>query len=1175
MQGFKSFANRHRFVFPTGITAIVGPNGSGKSNVADAIRWVLGEQRAASLRAKRTDDIIFAGTERRARSGMAQVSVTFDNEDGWLGIDYPEVTIARRAQRDGGSQLLVNGAPVRLRDVIDLLGSRLGQGNYTVIGQGMVDSALTLRPEDRRALVDEAAGLVPLQRRRDRSLRKLAETDENLTRVRDILEETGPRLRRLARLAERAERYQEVSRALGAQLEAWYGFHWYEAREARDLAHNVVRERREGVDRARQQLESSLADRHALEQAIAVAEREMVELRRSRELALESDAVARQASAVGQARLEVLRNRRAELNAALESERASLAGFEQTLSNRREELARVSATLDARRAEADAQRSQLAAAETEREALARAIEQRRASAMQAGAQRAALSERLDAITRELAERQTALAETQAELGAAASRRDDLDEALDSATTIQAERERVLEAAGLALSSAESQQLQVSQTLGQARDALSEGRAELARLRARADAIEALFGELDETRQVIDQLRDASDPDIEVLGSVSQLLEVPEAWESATAAALGQRVQGIVLRRAEHLGGALQLAQQVARGQIVLIGLEPGAALPRPRAEGIGGSLASDLVTSPNAPGLAETLLGDTVFAEDLDSARRLLAEHGQQYRRAATRDGCALAAGGILSAGSPARRILEIERERRALPAALEEAGRREAERLRQVDEIGNQRRELEARIGSLASELKIAQAERTSSARALEAARLAAEAAEREQAWAAERAARIQAQRVELEAERKASAARLAESEPEQARLEAEIEATQSELEAGALTELRARTLETDQKAAAAAQSLAGQTAMLEAAERELAAAVARIKAANARAEEAGEAIAELEAEAGRLSGAAGDQQTFVQGLDARIAPAEAALTEQRHGFSELGAAVEAARRQLSELETEHAEARIAATRAEDRLERLFDQLRSDLEWLPFDLPEQLELGAALEIPLPPVATLPEGHAQELGRLRGQLRVIGAIDQEALAAYSETAERQSLLTAQEADLVAAEQDLRQLLEQLEDEMRSRFAETFSAVATAFADFFPMLFGGGEAELVLEGEDGATAGLEIMARPPGKRRQPLGLLSGGERALTAVALIFALLQVSQTPFVVLDEVDAALDEANVERFCSALRRLAETTQVVVITHNRGTIETAGTVYGVTMAEDGASQIISLQVDATG
>lgn len=1174
MQGFKSFANRHRFVFPTGITAIVGPNGSGKSNVADAIRWVLGEQRAASLRAKRTDDIIFAGTERRARSGIAQVSVTFDNEDGWLDVDFPEVTIARRAERDGGSQFLVNGAPVRLRDVIDLLGSRLGQGNYTVIGQGMVDSALTLRPEDRRALVDEAAGLVPLQRRRDRSLRKLAETDENLTRVRDILEETGPRLRRLARLAERAERYQEVSRSLSEKLEAWYGFHWYEARDARDLAHASVRERRSGVERARQRLETTLAARQALEAAIGEAERTMTELRQARERALQSDAAARQANAVGQARLEVLRNRRAELSAALETERASLAGFEKTLANRREELARGKATLEARRADAEARRAQLDAAEAERESLARAIEARRAAAMQAGAQRAALAERLEAIGRELAERETALAETRREAEAAAKRQAALSADLEAAAAAHAERERLLEAASEALSSTEARQQAIGLSLAQARDALSEGRSELARLRARADAIEALFGELDETRQVVDRLRGADDPALEVVGSVSQLLEVPEDWESATAAALGQRVQGIVLRRAADLGGALHLAQQVARGQIVLIGLEPGASALGPRDASGHGIPALALVSSPEAPGLAEILLGDTLFTEDLDAARRSLATPATGHRRAATRDGSVLTSSGVLSAGSPARRILEIERERRALPAALESAGRREAAQLRQVDEVGNQRRELEAEIGRLAAELKAAQGERTQSARALEAARLADEAAQREWAWASERATRIQAQLAELEAERASTAARLAESEPEQARIEAEIEATQGELEAGALTELRRIAAEAERLAAAAAQALAGQSAMLESAERELAAATDRIETAGARADEASAAIAELEAEVGRLTGAAGEQQTEVLELDARIAPAEARLADLRRELGEHGAAVEAVRRQLSELDAEHAEARIAATRAEDRLERLFDQLRSDLEWLPFDLPEQLELGAAMEIPLPPVEALPEGQAQELGRLRGQLRVIGAIDQEALAAYAETAERQSLLTAQEADLVAAEHDLRQLLQQLEDEMRSRFEETFGAVATAFADYFPMLFGGGEAELVLDGEDSASAGLEIMARPPGKRRQPLGLLSGGERALTAVALIFALLQVSQTPFVVLDEVDAALDEANVDRFCAALRRLAETTQVVVITHNRGTIQTAGTVYGVTMAEDGASQIISLRVDAT-
>ncbi len=236
LQGYKSFATKHRFAFPSVVTAVVGPNGSGKSNIADAMRWVLGEQRSSFLRAKKTDDLIFAGTERRPRAGLAEVTLTLDNSESWLDIDFPEVAITRRAHRDGSNEYFLNGARVRLRDILDLIEGRLGRSTYTVIGQGLVDSALALRPEERRGLIDEAAGVVPLQRKRDAALRRLAETDENLTRVSDILAELGPRLRRIQRLGKRAERHAKLTDEIEGLLGTWYRYHVYTKRKAQTEA---------------------------------------------------------------------------------------------------------------------------------------------------------------------------------------------------------------------------------------------------------------------------------------------------------------------------------------------------------------------------------------------------------------------------------------------------------------------------------------------------------------------------------------------------------------------------------------------------------------------------------------------------------------------------------------------------------------------------------------------------------------------------------------------------------------------------------------------------------------------------------------------------------------------------------------------------------------------------
>ena len=325
LQGFKSFASKHRFAFPPGITAIVGPNGSGKSNIADAVRWVLGEQRASYLRAKRTEQMIFAGTERRPRSGLAEVTLTFDNEDGWLDLDFSEVVVGRRALRDGTNTYTINGAVVRLRDVLDLLGGHLGQGAFTVIGQGLVDNALSMKPEERRVLIDEAAGIVPLQRRRSAAMRKLAETDENLTRVADLLRELGPQLRRMSRLAERAEQHDELVSDLKDTLLQWYGYQWRRAREQHDDDKSVVDGLEARAATARREAESRAEVLRRAERDRDEAERALDEARQERDaVAAELNSV-RQAVAVNRARLEALSLQQDELATAGDAEGEALA----------------------------------------------------------------------------------------------------------------------------------------------------------------------------------------------------------------------------------------------------------------------------------------------------------------------------------------------------------------------------------------------------------------------------------------------------------------------------------------------------------------------------------------------------------------------------------------------------------------------------------------------------------------------------------------------------------------------------------------------------------------------------------------------------------------------------------------------------------------------------------
>jgi chromosome segregation protein len=1172
LQGYKSFAAKQRFVFPTGITAIVGPNGSGKSNIADAIRWVLGEQRATTLRAKRLEELIFAGSQQRARLGLAEVSLTFDNADDWLAIEFPEVVVSRRIQRDGTSTYAVNGAPVRLRDLVDLLGPRLGQATYAVIGQGLVDSALSMRPDERRTLIDEAAGIVPLQRKRDRTLRQLAETDENLTRVRDILAEIGPRLRRMGHLADRAARFEAVSGTLQAHLGTWYGHHWRQA--SADVARHAA-----AIRDLEAQAEATRAAVRALEAAVHHAERQADEAglalaagHRERQTRAEAVAATRQAAAVAEARREAAAVRQREHAAAIAHLEAALAELGRRVHAHSAEIGELEARHQDEAGALEAERRALRQAELEQEARRQAREAARLAQRELVAAVATKQEQLDAL---------AAAERARREQLAAGRRShaELDQKEQAAAAEIRAAEAALETAEQRLVEVDDRLRELEQEarsiaadLAAAQDTVATAGAELAARRARAEALAALFAEL-EAGSMLARRRGAAAPR-RTLGTVAELLEAEPAWAAAVAAAVGPWIRALVVGAQEAAEELLGLLQDEDGGAVTVVSLAAQAAVHRPWSAAAGEVGVAAVARTPRAPSLAAALCGDVAFVEDLAAARRALARPDGPTR-SATRDGLLLARGEVLSAGigRPAQELLALEAERRELPrivAALEEelaAAQAEARRL------AADRGALEERRQALLAERAAAGRTRQSAEEPLQAARATEVHVRREREWLAASVTRLGQEAAQLARDQQQLQAELERRAAAAAAAEVELAAGDGAAAADPAADRQALA----GRAAAVqelAQRLAVAHAMLDAAQRELRAAELRLAAARAEADGLAAEIASLGAEAERLATAAAERAAAVAALDERIAPLEAAVGADRRAAREQAAALDQARRRLQALEGHGGEARVSAARAEDRLERLAEQLQAEAEWLPAlaGLAERLAGGEAADGPAVAAASPPAGLDDEISALRRELRAIGAIDHEALAAYEETAAHHRQLAEQRTDLEAAAADLRQLLATLEAEMAARFEVTFGAVAAEFTAFFPALFGGGDAEMVLERAGDGPPGIEILARPPGKRRQPLSLLSGGERALTAVALIFALIKVSQTPFVVLDEVDAALDEANVQRFCAALRTLAGETQIVIVTHNRATIQIAGTVYGITMGDDGASQTISLRVE---
>ncbi|HUX77196.1 MAG TPA: AAA family ATPase [Anaerolineae bacterium] len=1278
LQGYKSFATKTEFLFPTGITAIVGPNGSGKSNIADAIRWVLGEQRVHSLRGRSTADMIFAGGHRRARAGMAEVSLTLDNADGWLPIEFSEVTLTRRAYRSGENEYLLNGSRVRLRDIAALLAeSGLSQRAYTVIGQGLVDAALSLRPQERRTLFEEAAGISFYRTQREDAVQRLDETQRNLERVYDIISEITPRLRRLEREAERVEEHRRLVAHLERLQSTWYGYEWgrQQAALGRDLDRasaleasmeaqqteaSAINDRLGELRQEESELRASLRDWHResanlhdqaneVQRELAVAEERtrLLKVRRE-ELLAELDPLSRQQAAqadqVTQTRAQAeqlardLEERRKRL-AALEREWAAVqeqaeeparrrAQVEQELRAHRAGLERLNQALLEVRAEAARLSSEQAVAEERARQLRARRDEIVAGLDPLGGQQEAQAERVAQARAEVERLDRALAERRGRL---------------------AELEREWAAVQGQAQEPEQQRARVEQDLRAHRAALE--RLNQALLDARAEAAH-LAGEhaaLSRTHAASSAyaagVRALLQADLDgVLGPLAALIRVPPEWERAVEAALGADLQAVVVERTSLVDEVCQILES-SGGRVALLPLDGLRPAPSLRS---GAVRAADVVTcDERVRSAVETVLGGVALCEDLAAARALLGDM-PPGSCCVTATGVVLRADGVISVGQAgAGGVLADEQARRELPARLEEVqhrcqeieGRQRAEaeqiaaletRLQELAQQALAAREEAARVeretvGKARTEVAVAEGALHSQGAALQReeallerleaqmAALRGQADELEAEYAAS-VARLQEMRAESpqvavhpgdvrtrgEGAGRAQAqpslpARLGEIQRRAQELEAQqrVEAEQvAALEAG-LQELAQQAMEAREEAArveretmgkartevaVAGEAVRSQRAARQREEALLERLEAQMAARRQRAEELEAEHTAVVTHAQALRGAASEMEAQLHQMSARIQPAEEELARLHEEQATLEERERRARDRVRDTEARLGRAQLDVARCRDELKLLARRIEEDLGLVELELSESVTAQTPLPLrpvvsQLPIVEDLPEGLEEEIRILKARVRRLGSVNPNAPADYAEVQERHRFLTEQSADLEAASAQLRDVVAELDELMETAFRETFEAVAARFSETFTALFNGGAARLELtEPGDLMNTGVDIVARPPGKRAQRLALLSGGERALTAAALLFALLHVSPTPFCVLDEVDAMLDEANVGRFRALLEELAEQTQFIVITHNRVTTEAAHAIYGVSMGADAVSQVVSLQLD---
>jgi chromosome segregation protein len=1160
LHGFKSFADKTEFDFLDGITVIVGPNGCGKSNVVDAVKWVLGEQRPASLRGKEMQDLIFSGTDTRKGVGFAEVSLVLDNSDRSLPIEYAEVVITRRLYKSGESEYLVNGNPVRLRDVRELMmDSGGGPGAFAVMEQGNIDRLLRADPVERRSVFEEAAGIAKYRSRRKETERKLERTAENLARLRDVLGECETRERSLKIQAGKARRFRELSDELKRKRAAGAVARFSDLRRRREAAEGelaaiaaaetAAREaleeaaRRAEAERAKQEALRDLVARGEAEMAAVVAEgRASAEKRAAREREaeelLERAEAARRESEEGARRAEELL---AELRSAEGERLSSLASL------RASEEALAAAESACRACE-----ERLSALRSEREAL----ELSRTEAFAAATAARNAEVRLEAESRSHEGRRARL-EERARSSLESQR------ALEEAAALAAERLSAAEAELKALEERHAAEEAGLRAARQGLEAVSREAAraigEAAALAARRDLLRKLVKEGEGlaagTRAVLKAAQEGG------LRGVRGLLadHLSGAGRGAARAldqALGGLAEAVVVERTEDAVAAIRWLAEGERGRARFLPLDRlrGADEPLPEA-------LESLALPPEPRALLCAALSRTKLVGGLEEALALSADGAAGFRVVALSgevvgpEGCVEGGAGIAGLLLRSAELAEIEE-------LLERASRERTDTAKRVDAARAAAAAHEEALGTLLPRLRDA---RAASREAGEAAAAAEKAlAARREEIALETAERAEVERLlaETARDRAAAATRREEAESTLAALEVQGAALQERLTraarerdeaSAALTEARVDAAREKERERAASQRLASLRETLEATRRSAASRGEEARACEAR---RAACLDELEALRAMFEERERNLRKMAAEVEARRAAAaevHGRLAESDRLLRDLRAAHESRREELERHRLREAELRM-------RMEALLDEVRRE-----HGLDLLAEPGSEAE------AVDPEQLEREIAEIRDKIDRLGNVNHAALEELQEVEQRLAFLRKEEADLVAADQQLRDTIVRIDEVCVQRFRETFESVRENFREVFRKLFGGGKADLFLENpDDPLGTGIEIVVRPPGKELRNMALLSGGEKTLTTVALLFAFYQTKPPPFCLMDEVDAALDEANTIRMCEMLKEYAARGQFLVITHARPTMTVADTLYGVTMPEAGISRRVSVR-----
>lgn len=1175
LYGFKSFAQRTEIVFDEGITGIVGPNGSGKSNIGDAVRWVLGEQSAKTLRGASMSDVIFNGTQKRKPLSYCEVSLVFDNDDHALAMEAAEVMVTRRVYRNGESEYYLNRTACRLKDVVDLFrDTGIGKEGYSIIGQGRIDEILSRKSEDRRQVFEEAAGIVKFKARKEEADKKLQRTLENLERVDDILDELTKRLKPLEEQSRNARVYLELST------------------ELKDLDLNLFLIR---SDRARARLSELESELLTIQTILADTESNLTDKTTRRDET--QNRIDQLEEAITKARTELMEcaehvHESQKKLSALQSRRETRSENRQRIVREQEEaqerLAEIEKDHARIQADVEKQHSLIADAEQILRATQEAAEKAQAKEKEADAaleaQKAAVIDQMNRLS-DVRNDKTRLNTMQAQME---TRLTEIEESSGALQEQEAALREALTAVEKQLKTENQHQQQCQEKLAQARQASDEADTAYANLRADVEKQSADMQAAASRHSVLTEMtRDMEGYNMAVRramtyakqrgltgvkGVLAQLMTVPQAYETAIDMALGAAQQNIVTDteetakelinylRQNRLGRATFLPMSAIRGK-TLYGNERNA-LKLPGCLGV----ASELVQcAPEYRGIVENLLGRTVIADNLDHGIPIMRA-GNHAFRLVTLEGDVMHSGGSMTGGSAQSKVsnlLSRERELKELTAKLQ-TGRAELDKCRQ----------------ELTQRQQTAQEKRQKVSDAVNALHQQEIAVAREQA-----------RHESVSADLNTHLQRMQETEQARVQLRQSLEDIRQQLE----TIEHQRTGAQGDQSAMEQKTIEMQNALVKA-RAEASAENDRLMVRTLQLSDLRHGLSDLERD-----------EAHAQQDQAQILREQERREQLLHEMDELDAIdendmkreeAESARRQKEQLRQESAAQAIEQRRSQAQsdlrdilsdMENLHEAYNRDSEKL-----HKTELAKAriegdqknLQNRIWDTYKLTYAGAEEFRRtpfdekesdrraaeLQGQIRALGTVNVGAVEEYAETKARVDDLTTQQQDLKRAEMDLRELIERLLIQMRSTFVENFSKMQGYFAETFTRLFGGGHAELkLMDPDDPLNCGIEVNAQPPGKKLQLLSLLSGGERALTAIAILFAMLKLKPTPFCILDEIEAALDDANIGYYADYLKEYSKGTQFIVVTHRKGTMERCNSLFGVAMEEQGVSRMVSVSL----